>query len=160
VSALALGLEAGLETGARVDNLRLLDNKAVLNQLYVSRIGVDDIERGGRAERHVRVNHDDNETQWVYSDDAELPSIPPILIARMPTSHPSSDVPTLRTNAIPFHFFAALPPLCRYLADVLPGVGHGDLARLIGIKPDLALTRLEHAGGQALLNAEVHHLGT
>ena len=103
---------------------------------------------------------DDDERQWVCSHDAELPSISPIPKTRMPASHPSSIVSTLRTKAVLLHSLAGLPPPSPYLADVLPGVGHGDLARLIGVKPDLALARLEHAGGQALLDAEVHHLGT
>ena len=40
----------------------------------------------------------------------------------------------------------------------LTGVRHGDLADLIGVEPDLALAALEHAGGEALLQLERHHL--
>ena len=40
----------------------------------------------------------------------------------------------------------------------LTGVRHGDLADFIGVEPDLALAALEHAGREALLQLERHHL--
>jgi hypothetical protein len=41
------------------------------------------------------------------------------------------------------------------LADGLAGVGVGDLADLVGVEPDLALTAANNGGGQALLGAKV-----
>lgn len=41
------------------------------------------------------------------------------------------------------------------LADGLAGVGVGDLADLIGVKPNLALATADHGGGEALLGAKV-----
>ena len=43
------------------------------------------------------------------------------------------------------------------LADVLAGVGHGDLVDLIRVKPDLTLAALEHGGSKALLQPEGNH---
>jgi len=40
----------------------------------------------------------------------------------------------------------------------LTGVGHGDLADFIGVKPDFAFATLEDARGQALLQLQRHHL--
>lgn len=45
-----------------------------------------------------------------------------------------------------------------YLADVLAGVGQGDLVDLVGVEPDLALSALEHGGGKPLLELERHLL--
>lgn len=39
-------------------------------------------------------------------------------------------------------------PPAPYLADVLPGVGEGDLVDLVGVEPHLALSALEHGGRQ------------
>jgi len=41
------------------------------------------------------------------------------------------------------------------LADGLAGVGVGDLADLVGVKPDLSLAAANNGGGQALLGAKV-----
>ena len=41
------------------------------------------------------------------------------------------------------------------LADGLAGVGVGDFADLVGVKPDLALAATDHGGREALLSAEV-----
>lgn len=41
------------------------------------------------------------------------------------------------------------------LADGLTGVGVGDLAGLVGVEPDLALTAANYGGSQALLSTEV-----
>jgi hypothetical protein len=41
------------------------------------------------------------------------------------------------------------------LADGLAGVGVGDLAGLVGVEPDLALTAANDRGGQALLGSQV-----
>lgn len=41
------------------------------------------------------------------------------------------------------------------LADSLAGVGVGDFADLVGVKPDLALSATDHGGREALLSAEV-----
>jgi hypothetical protein len=43
------------------------------------------------------------------------------------------------------------------LAEVLPGVGVVNLARLVRVEPDLALAALEHARGEALLQLKRHH---
>mmetsp|Transcript_704 Transcript_704/g.2162 ORF Transcript_704/g.2162 Transcript_704/m.2162 type:complete len:267 (-) Transcript_704:9-809(-) len=40
-------------------------------------------------------------------------------------------------------------------ADVLAGVGHGDVIGLVGVQPDLALAALEHGRSQPLLHAQV-----
>lgn len=41
------------------------------------------------------------------------------------------------------------------LADRLAGVGVGDLADLVGVEPDLALTAVEDIGRKALLGSQV-----
>jgi hypothetical protein len=41
------------------------------------------------------------------------------------------------------------------LADGLAGVGVGNLAGLVGVKPDLALSAADNGCGEALLRAEV-----
>lgn len=41
------------------------------------------------------------------------------------------------------------------LADGLAGVGVGNLAGLVGVEPDLALSATDHGGREALLCAEV-----
>jgi hypothetical protein len=41
------------------------------------------------------------------------------------------------------------------LADGLAGVGVGNLADLVGVKPDLALSAADHGGREALLCAEI-----
>lgn len=41
------------------------------------------------------------------------------------------------------------------LADGLAGVGVGDFAGLVGVKPDLALSAADHGGRKALLRAEI-----
>ena len=43
------------------------------------------------------------------------------------------------------------------LANVLTRVGHGDVIDLVWVKPDFALTALEHGGGEALLEFERDH---
>ena len=43
------------------------------------------------------------------------------------------------------------------LAEVLAGVGVGNLVDLVGVKPDLALAALEHAGSELLLKPEIYH---
>lgn len=45
--------------------------------------------------------------------------------------------------------------ICDELADGLAGVGVGDLADLIGIEPDLALSAADDGGRQALLGGEI-----
>ncbi len=45
--------------------------------------------------------------------------------------------------------------ICNELADCLAGVGVGDFAGLIGIKPDLALSAANDGGRQALLGGEI-----
>lgn len=45
--------------------------------------------------------------------------------------------------------------ICNELADGLAGVGVGDLADLIGIEPDLALSAADDGCRQALLGGEV-----
>lgn len=45
--------------------------------------------------------------------------------------------------------------ICNELADGLTGVGVGDLAGLIGIEPNLALSAAYDGGRQALLGGEV-----
>jgi hypothetical protein len=44
------------------------------------------------------------------------------------------------------------------MVRVLTGVGHGDLVDFIGVKPDLALAALKHAGGEPLLELQGNHL--
>ena len=39
----------------------------------------------------------------------------------------------------------------------LTGIGHGDFADFIGVKPNLAFPALEDAGGEPLLELERHH---
>ena len=39
----------------------------------------------------------------------------------------------------------------------LTGIGHGDFADFIGVKPNLAFPALEDAGGEPLLKLERHH---
>ena len=41
------------------------------------------------------------------------------------------------------------------LANGLAGVGVGDFAGLVGVKPDIALSAADHGGREALLCAEV-----
>lgn len=45
--------------------------------------------------------------------------------------------------------------ICDELSDGLAGVGIGDLAGLIGIKPDLALSASNNGGSEPLLGGEV-----
>lgn len=45
--------------------------------------------------------------------------------------------------------------ICDELSDGLAGVGVGDFADLIGVKPDLALSAAYDGGRQALLGSEV-----
>ena len=45
--------------------------------------------------------------------------------------------------------------ICNELSDSLAGVGVGDLAGLIGIEPDLALSAADDRGRKALLGGEV-----
>lgn len=45
--------------------------------------------------------------------------------------------------------------ICNELADGLAGVGVRDLADLIGIEPDLALSAADDGGRQTLLGSEV-----
>jgi len=49
-------------------------------------------------------------------------------------------------------------PILDQLAHVLARVGQGNIAALIGVQPDFPLTTLQHAGGEALLQAKGHHL--
>jgi hypothetical protein len=42
--------------------------------------------------------------------------------------------------------------------NLTAAVGVGDLADLVGVKPDFALTNLEHTSGKALLKTKHHHL--
>lgn len=53
------------------------------------------------------------------------------------------------------YWFADDEAICNELADGLTGVGVGDLARLIGIEPDLALSAAYDGGRQTLLGSEV-----
>jgi hypothetical protein len=53
------------------------------------------------------------------------------------------------------HGLADDEAICDELADGLAGVGVGDLADLIGIEPDLALSAADDGGRQALLGGEV-----
>lgn len=48
--------------------------------------------------------------------------------------------------------------ICNELADGLAGVGVGDLAGLIGIEPDLALSAADDGRREALLGGEIDHL--
>jgi len=48
--------------------------------------------------------------------------------------------------------------ICNELSDGLAGVGVRDLAGLIGIEPDLALSAADDGGRQALLGGKVDHL--
>jgi hypothetical protein len=45
--------------------------------------------------------------------------------------------------------------ICNELSDGLTGVGVGDLAGLVGIKPDLALSAADDGRREALLGGEV-----
>lgn len=49
--------------------------------------------------------------------------------------------------------------ICNELANRLAGVGVGDLAGLIGVEPDLALSAADDGGRQALLGGEVDPTG-
>lgn len=53
------------------------------------------------------------------------------------------------------HGLADDEAICNELADGLAGVGVGDLADLIGIEPDLALSATDDGGRQALLGGEI-----
>lgn len=57
----------------------------------------------------------------------------------------------------PFSPRPLLTPPPPHLADVLSGIGHGDLRRFVGVKPYFTFACLQHACSQALLDAEVHH---
>lgn len=49
--------------------------------------------------------------------------------------------------------------ICNELADGLTGVGIGDLADLIGVEPDFALSATDDGCRQALLGGEVDPVG-
>jgi hypothetical protein len=53
------------------------------------------------------------------------------------------------------HRLADDEAICNELSDGLAGVGVGDLADLIGIEPDFALSAADDGGRQALLGGEV-----
>ena len=53
------------------------------------------------------------------------------------------------------HGLADDEAICNELADGLAGVGVGDLADLVGIEPDLALSAADDGSRQALLGGEV-----
>ena len=57
----------------------------------------------------------------------------------------------IKNNEISWLIIFTYKTILDKFADVLPGVGIGDLIDLIGIKPDLVLAAFHNRSGQALL---------